>query len=151
MKTTAKKIFRNELETMGVYVPGKPIEEVKKEYGLDEVVKLASNENPLGPSPKAVENIIAKASQVNIYPDGAAMELRTTIAEKHGVNVENVVCGNGGEQILTMIAQAIINEGDNAIMADTTFGLYGSSVVHMGGKAINIPLKDYKHDVDKII
>jgi|LGOV01.1.fsa_nt_gb histidinol-phosphate aminotransferase len=149
--TINKNMFRRELENMGVYVPGKLVEEVMKEYGLTEVVKLASNENPLGPSPKAVANIIEKAGMVNIYPDGAALELRTAIAQKHGLQIENVICGNGGEQILTMMAQAIINEGDNAIMADTTFGLYGSSVSHMGGKAVKIPLKNYKHDFEKMI
>ena len=146
-----KDIFRKELKNMGVYIPGKPMEEVKKEYGLVEVIKLASNENPLGPSPKAIEKIMEKVSQINIYPDGASMELRAVLAEKHGLEIENVICGNGGEQLLSYITQALVNEGDNVIMADTTFVVTALGTDQMGGIVKKIPLKNYKHDFKKMI
>lgn len=133
------------------YVPGKPIEEVKKELGLEEVEKLASNENPLGPSPKAIEYVTKELSQMNIYPDATARGLKEAIASRYDLSYENIVLGNGGEQILSMIAQAFINEGDEAIMATTTFGLYGTSVTHMGGIPVKLPLKNYKHDVEGFI
>lgn len=147
----AKKLFRNELASIIPYVPGKPIEEVKKEYGIEEIEKLASNENPLGPSPKAIEAIKKEVENINIYPDATAMELRQKIAEKHGLSHDNVVVGSGGEQILQMIAQTFINSGDEAIMASTTFGLYGSSVSLMGGAPVKLPLKNYKHDFQGFI
>lgn len=147
----AKKLFRKELAKLIPYVPGKPIEEVKKELGIEEIEKLASNENPLGPSPKAIEEIKKEIEKINIYPDVSAMTLRQEIAKKYGLSFENVVVGNGGEQVLQMIAQTFINEGDEAIMADPTFEMYGTSVLHMGGTPIRLPLKDYKHDFEGFI
>lgn len=141
-----KSLFRKELASIIPYVPGKPIEEVKKEFGIEDIEKLASNENPLGPSPKAVDAIEKAAKSIHIYPDASAMELRQEIAKEYDLSHENVVVGNGGEQILMMIAQTFINEGEEAIMASTTFGLYGSSVTHMGGVPVKLPLKNYKHD-----
>lgn len=142
----AKSLFRKELASIIPYVPGKPIEEVKKELGIEDIEKLASNENPLGPSPKAIEAIKKEIENIHIYPDASVMLLRQEIAKGYDLSHDNVVVGNGGEQILMMIAQTFINEGEEAIMASTTFGLYGSSVTHMGGVPIKIPLKNYKHD-----
>lgn len=144
-------LFRNELASIRPYVPGKPIEEVKKEFGIDEIEKLASNENPLGPSPMAMEAIKKEVDNIHIYPDASAMLLRKEIAKEYDLSYDNVVVGNGGEQILSMIAQTFINAGDEAIMAATTFGLYGSSVTHMGGVPIKLPLKNYKHDFEGFI
>ncbi|WDV44609.1 histidinol-phosphate transaminase [Clostridiaceae bacterium M8S5] len=146
-----KSLYREQLATMNPYIPGKPIEEVKKEYGIEEIEKLASNENPLGPSPMAIDAIKNEVENIHIYPDAAAIKLRTTIAENCGLEYENVIVGNGGEQILSIVAQTFINDGDEAIMAKTTFGLYGSSVHHMGGVPVKIPLKKYAHDIDNMI
>ena len=147
----AKNLFRKELDVLRPYVPGKPIEEVQKEYGIDQIEKLASNENPLGPSPKAIEAIIREAAHINIYPDAYAMKLKQEIAKKTNLSHENIVTGNGGEQIIQIIAQTFINPGDEAIMADTTFGIYETSVLNMKGVAVTLPLKNYKHDIDGFI
>ena len=146
-----KNLFRNELSKLQPYVPGKPIEEVQKEYGLTHVVKLASNENQLGPSPKAVEAVKNELKNLNVYPDAGAMELRRELAKKYGLDLENIVVGNGGEQVLQIIAQTFINPGDEAIMAKTTFGIYANSVAHMGGIPVKLPLKDYKHDFEAFV
>jgi len=146
-----KSLFRKELANLKPYVPGKPIEEVQKEYGLDFIDKLASNENPLGPSPKAVEAIKREAEKVNLYPDAYAMELKLKLGDLYSLEHENIVLGNGGEQIISAIAQAFIDPGDEAIMSDLTFSLYETSVVHMGGKAVTVPLKGYKHDIEGYI
>lgn len=146
-----REIFREELKNLKQYSPGKPIEEVREEFGLERIVKLASNENPLGPSPKAIQSIQDTLNQINIYPDAAVVKLRSMIAEKHQVDIENVLCGSGGEQLLGIIAGTFINKSDNAIMVDTTFGLYETSVVSMGGEAIQIPLKDMAYDLDAMI
>ena len=142
-----KSLFRKELDLLKPYIPGKPVEEVQKEYNIDKIEKLASNENPLGPSLKAVEAIIKEVQNINFYPDAYAMKLKKAIAKKVDLTHENIIIGNGGEQILSMIAQTFINNGDEAIMADTTFGLYETSVLIMGGTVIKLPLKNYKHDL----
>lgn len=144
----SKTLFRKELDLLRPYVPGKPIEEVQEEYGIDQIEKLASNENPIGPSPKAVEAIIREANNINFYPDAYAMKLKEAIGKRYNLSHENIIVGNGGEQTLTMLAQVFINHGDEAIMADTTFGLYETSVLNMGGQPVKLPLKDYKHDLD---
>ncbi|MBU5675813.1 histidinol-phosphate transaminase [Alkaliphilus sp. MSJ-5] len=147
----SKNLFRKELDALRPYVPGKPIEEVQKEYGIDQIEKLASNENPLGPSPKAVEAIKREAENINIYPDAYAMKLKQEIAKRTNLSHENIVTGNGGEQIIQIIAQTFISHGDEALMADTTFGLYETSVLNMGGVPVQLPLKNYKHDLDGFI
>lgn len=150
-KEYTKSIFREELSELKPYVPGKPIEEVKKEYGIDEVVKLASNENQLGPSPKAVEAIKKELNNINIYPDAGAMELRRELAKKYGLEYDNIVVGNGGEQLLQVIAQTFINPEDEVLVAQTTFTILGNAVLHMGGYIVKVPLKDYKHDFEGFI
>ena len=147
----SRNLFRKELDLLRPYIPGKPIEEVQKEYNIDKIEKLASNENPLGPSPKAVEAIIREAKNINFYPDAYAMKLKEAIAEKVNLTHENIIVGNGGEQTLSMVAQTFINHGDEAIMADITFGLYETNVLNMGGVVVKLPLKNYKHDLDGFV
>jgi histidinol-phosphate aminotransferase len=144
----SKNLFRKELETLKPYVPGKPIEAVKKEFGLERIVKLASNENPLGPSPKAIEAIKKEADQVHLYPDPGAMALREVLEDKFGIPGERIVLGNGGEELIKLIAQTFIEEGDEAIMGLPSFSLYEIAVSHMGGVCHQVPLtKDLKHDL----
>lgn len=145
-KAVEKSLFRKELSSLRPYIPGKPIEEVQKEYGIKEIIKLASNENQLGPSPKAIEAVKREAENINIYPDPGCMELRRALAKKYGLEVENIIVGNGGEQILQIIAQTFINNGDEAIMADTTFTILGIAVEHMGGKCVMVPMDGYKQN-----
>lgn len=145
-KGMKKSLFKNELSTLNSYVPGKPIEEVEKEYGIEKVIKLASNENQLGPSPKAIEAIKREIENINIYPDPGCMELRKALGKKYGLPYDNIVCGNGGEQVLQVIAQTFINSYDEAIMADTTFTILGISVEHMGGKSVKVSMDGYKQN-----
>lgn len=146
-----KNIFRNELANLKPYVAGKSIESVKKEFGIVNIEKLASNENPLGPSPLAIDAILKEVGSINIYPDPAAMALREKLAKSYNLDYENILVGNGGEQLLQIIAQTFINAGDEAIMADTTFDVYGTSVSFLGGVPVKIPLKKYKHDFEKFV
>jgi histidinol-phosphate aminotransferase len=147
-----QNLYRKELADLKKYVPGKPVEEVKKEYGLDEIIKLASNENPLGPSPKAIEAIREEAANIHIYPDGNAASLKNELSKKYNLKPENFLLGNGGEEVIKLIAQALINEGDEAIMASPSFALYEICVNHMGGKSIKIPLKDnFEHDFEAFV
>jgi histidinol-phosphate aminotransferase len=148
----AKSIFRNDLDGLGVYVPGKSSEMVMKEFGLTEIIKLASNENPLGPSKLAVEAIKNEAANVNIYPDPTASALKEKLGAKYGFKESEIIIGNGGEEILKMLAMATINRGDEAIMAEPTFSLYDISVSYMGGVSVKIPLKeDLSMNLDAMI
>lgn len=141
-------IFRKELKGLNEYVPGKPIEDVMKEYGLTSIVKLASNENPLGPSKKAIEAIKKEAENIHIYPDGAALELRQKLADKHGIDMKQILIGSGGEQILKLLAHTFVNEGDEVIFGAPSFALYDIMASHIGAKCISVPLtKDFKHDL----
>ncbi len=145
-------LFRKELETLKKYVPGKPIEEVKHEYGLTDIVKLASNENPLGASPKAKAAIIDAVAQVHIYPDGAAAELREKLADFYGISADMIMFGNGGEEIIKMLAYAMISKDDEVIFAWPSFSLYDIATNLMGGKSISIKtVGDYKHDFKAFI
>lgn len=141
------KLIRPEISTLTKYVPGKPIEEVQREYGLTEVVKLASNENPLGPSPKAKAAVEKMLDQLHLYPDGGSVKLRTAIAEKFGIDPEQVAVGTGLDEILRLISQTFLNNGEEAVMADLTFPVYSHSVKLMGGKCVVVPVKDFTHDL----
>ncbi len=143
-----KQKFRKELAQFRPYVPGKPIEEVKREYGLEEIEKLASNENQLGPSPMAVEAIINEVQKINFYPEASAIDLKKALAERLNVTVDNLVIGNGGEDVLQLIAQTFINEGDEVIVAGPSFAIYTTSCSLMGGKVVNIPFKGLEYDLE---
>ncbi len=143
-------MFRKEIKGIKKYVPGKPIEDVMKEYNLTSIIKLASNENPLGPSKFAIEAIKEEADKIHIYPDGAALELREKLAKRFGLDMDSVLVGSGGEQILRLIPQTFINEGDEVIFATPSFALYEIFSSHMGAKRISIPLtEDFKHDFEE--
>ncbi|QMV44391.1 histidinol-phosphate transaminase [Cohnella cholangitidis] len=130
-----------------VYQPGKPVEDVKRELGLTEVIKLASNENPFGSSPKAKEAIAREMENISIYPDGAAVELTNAIAKRFGVNTDQVIFGAGSDEIILMIARAFLVPGDETIMADQTFPQYKHNVQIENATIIEVPLKDGTHDL----
>lgn len=142
-------MFRKQLETLRPYIPGKSIEKVKEEYQLTSVNKLASNENPLGPSPKAIEAMKEAVETVHIYPDPSVSKLSKVIRDKYQINEDEIIFGNGGEELIKLVAQTFINPEDEAIMSKPTFGLYHSSVTHMGGVGIEVPSKiGFGHDLD---
>lgn len=132
------------------YSPGKPIEEVKRELGLTSVVKLASNENNLGPSPCALEAITETAARLNLYPDAASFDLRAAVAEHQGVSPGQLVFGNGSDEIIQMIGLAFLLPGDAVIQADPSFVRYEASAILNGCECIKVPLTDWTHDLDAI-
>ena len=146
-----KCLFKNEVTSAKPYVPGKPIEELKRELGIDEIEKLASNENPLGPSPKAMEAISKEIKNIYLYPESNVTQLKEKLAEKYNLSTDNIVVGNGGEELLKTIAETFINPGDEAIMANPSFDKYSSEVSLMGGVVVKIPLKNYKHDFEAFV
>jgi len=133
------------------YVPGKSIEEVQKEFGAKKWVKLASNENLLGPSPKAIAAIRNELPNVHLYPEGPCTVLRKTLAEKLAISEKKVVISNGADNLILMIANAFVNEGDEVMMADPTFSVYTNVTQMMGGKPIKVKLKDFTHDLESML
>lgn len=129
------------------YVPGKPIEELQREMGLARVVKLASNENPLGPSPKAIAVLTEGAATLHRYPDGGAFRLREALADRWKVTSDHVILGNGSDEILGLLARTFLSPGDEAVMADHTFVIYKMEVMAAHGKAVTVPLRQWRHDL----
>ncbi|MDA8234990.1 MAG: histidinol-phosphate transaminase [Clostridia bacterium] len=141
-------LVREVVKDLKRYVAGKPIDEVKRELGLEEIVKLASNENPFGPSPKAVEAMVQAAPKMHIYPDGNSYYLKEALARELGVNPEQLFLANGSDEVIQMIAVTFVNPGDEAIMATPTFPRYQPTVMMMNGVTHEIPLKDQSHDLE---
>ncbi|GAB7387524.1 histidinol-phosphate transaminase [Bacillaceae bacterium] len=129
------------------YQPGKPIEEVKRELGLTDVIKLASNENPFGFSPRVREAIAQEIGLLHIYPDGASSELRSALAAFLGVGEEELIFGNGSDEVVQLICRAFLEPGDRTITAAPTFPQYRSNSVIEGAEVVEIPLKDGVHDL----
>lgn len=141
------KPFINEIRP---YKPGKPIDEVKRELGLDEVVKLASNENPFGVSEKVKTALAAKLDELTIYPDGASFELRSKLAEYHGVDMDEIVLGNGSNEIIEFIGRGFVDHGDEVVSSQYAFLVYPLLTKVCDGKYIQVPAKDYAYDLDAI-
>ena len=130
------------IESIDPYKPGKPLEELEREYGVRDSIKLASNENPLGPSPKAVEAIRTGMESLHRYPDGHGYELVAKLSEKLGVDSENIVLGNGSDDIIAMLTRALLKPGDEAILPQPSFLMYEISVRSVGAVPVVVPLDD---------
>ncbi|MGD8189218.1 histidinol-phosphate transaminase [Brevibacillus ginsengisoli] len=131
-----------------VYQPGKPIDDVKRELGLSEVIKLASNENPYGCSPKVKEAITSQLDSLAIYPDGGSLALRWELAEYLQVKPEELIFGNGSDEVVQLITRAYLEPGTNTVMAAPTFPQYRSNALIDGAELIEVPLVDGVHDLD---
>ena len=147
-----KKILaRKSILDLSPYIPGKPIEDVKRELGLSEVIKLASNETSVGPSPLAVEAIKKEVENINLYPEASGRILREKIAHKLKIDKEMIIIGNGADDVIDLIGMAFINEGEEIIIGETTFPAYKIAVKIMGGKLTTVKLKDFRFDLDEIL
>ncbi|OQW98589.1 MAG: histidinol-phosphate transaminase [Elusimicrobia bacterium A5] len=143
-----KNFVRKNVLNFQPYIPGKPIDDVKREFNLKEVVKLASNENPLGPSQKAVSAIKKNLNKINIYPDGYCFELRKKIAAIYDVGENQIIFGNGTDEIIELIGKTFLNPEDEIIVSEHAFIRYKMAGDLMGCKVIEVPMKNYKHDLN---
>lgn len=143
-----EEIARQVIFDIQPYVPGKPIEEVERELGIKGVIKMASNENPFGPSPRAVKAMGEALGKVSLYPDGNCFYLKEALSKKLGVEVENLVLGNGSDEILKLLAEAFLNPGDEVIIAQPSFSEYTFVAKIMGARCVYVPLKDFTHDLE---
>jgi histidinol-phosphate aminotransferase len=135
------------IQSIKPYVPGKPIEELQRELGIEDAVKLASNENPLGPSPKAVEAVYKVISGLNRYPDGSGFYLKNVLSENLAVNQEGLITGNGSNELIDIAVRTFMTAGDEAIMGVPSFVVYPLAVQSVGAKAVQVPLKEWRHDL----
>ncbi|MEW6672355.1 MAG: histidinol-phosphate transaminase [Thermodesulfobacteriota bacterium] len=130
------------------YKPGKPLEELEREYGISDSIKLASNENPLGPSPKALEAVRGALMNLHRYPDGSGFKLKRRIAEKFGVDSGRVVLGNGSDEIIGMLTRAFLQPGDAVILPTPSFLMYAILARSAGAAPVYVPLKELSLDLN---
>ena len=140
------------VRTQPVYEPGKPIEYVARELGLDPatIIKLASNENPWGPSPLAVAAAKRAMEEGELYPDGGCFELRQKLAAKWGLGADQFVIGNGSNEIIELLGHVFIGAGDEVVMGAPAFVVYKLVTLLFGAKAVEVPLVNWRHDLGKI-
>ncbi len=136
------------IETIQPYQGGKPIEEVQREIGIEDIIKLASNENPLGPSPMAMEAIKRAAGRVNLYPDGNAFYLKNELAEHLEITPECLIFGNGSHDVLQIIGETYISPDDEVIYSESAFLVYMLVTIICGATSVVTPRRDYAHDLD---
>jgi histidinol-phosphate aminotransferase len=136
-----------------VYEPGKPVEELARDLGLreEEIIKLASNENPLGPSPKALDAMRRTLERAHFYPDGGGYDLRGAVAERLGVSRENIVLGNGSNEIIEFIGHAFLGPGDEVVVARHSFAVYKLMAQLFGADTVEVPDPEYTADLDAML
>ncbi len=143
------KLTRKNIFNIKPYLVGKPTEELAKEMGITkEIIRLNSNENPLGPSPKALEAMKEGLPKVNYYPDDNCYYLTQALTKKLGVDENELIISNGSAEILDFIAKCFVDPGDEVIMADQSFVIYPIVITIANGKIVSVPMKDFRHDLD---
>lgn len=141
-------IVRKNIEGVKPYVAGKPIEETRREFKLKEIIKLASNENPLGPSPKAVEAIKKNAAAVNRYPDSQGYYLKHKLARRLNLKPSSLCLGNGSDELIDTVIKTFVEDDETVLTADTTFLEYGIIASVNNRKVVTVPLRYFKYDLD---
>lgn len=142
--------FISQIEKLTPYVAGTPIEVVAEAYGLERVVKLASNESPLPPFPEVLEVITGKFESLNRYPDAEARQLRAALAERYAVDPGQVILGNGSCELLIWLSLIFLEPGTEAVFSDPTFLVYEEVTLARGARAVKVPLKDFANDLEAL-
>ena len=136
------------------YLPGKPISELERELGISQIIKLASNENPLGPSPRALKAARESLEEIHLYPDGGGFELRAALADHYGLSMEQITLGNGSNDVLELIARAFLSHGTEAVYSEHAFAVYPIVTQATGAKGVVVPAHNgsrgpkTSHDLD---
>ena len=130
------------------YIPGKPIEELERELGLRNSIKLASNENPLGPSPRAEDAIRGALANIHRYPDGSGYYLKRALSERYGIPAEQIILGNGSNQLLDLLVRTFFRPGMNAVTSERTFVVYPMAMQAVGGECRAAPMSGETYDLD---
>lgn len=148
MTTQWESLANEHILGIAPYEPGKPIEELERELGIANAIKLASNENPLAPSDRVQKALLAALSALNRYPDGSGFYLRQALAKKHGVAAEQVILGNGSNELIELLVRTFLKPGDEAIVPHPSFVVYPMIVQAAGGIRVMVMLKDYRLDLE---
>jgi histidinol-phosphate aminotransferase len=139
---------RKEIFGLSLYKPGRPIEEIQRELGLKKVIKLASNENALGPSPLAIKAVQKELARIHRYPDSQSFYLKQKLAQIWGISASNIIVSNGSDEIINLILRAFLNKGDEVILAEPTFLIYEIASKIAGAKVVKVQLKDFRYDLE---
>jgi histidinol-phosphate aminotransferase len=143
-----RRHWRSVLDEVAPYDAGKPLEAVARELGVEAVLRLSSNESPIGPSPRVIEAIRREAPRVHLYPDGGATEVRQALAGRLGVGSESIVVGNGADELLAMLAGAALDPGDEVVIPQPAFEPYGTEATLAGAVVVASPLREYDQDLE---
>ena len=145
-----KKLTRDGVEDLVPYPPGKPIEELERELGITGSIKLASNENPLGPSPKAVQAIMDHVGGLHRYPDGSGYYLKTKLSKTFGMPMERIILGNGSNELIELMIRTFLSPGEHVVQAFPTFLMYEKVVKGAGGRMTSVPLSNFRLDLSAV-
>ena len=148
MTTQWESLANEHILGIAPYEPGKPVEELEREVGIHDAIKLASNENPLAPSGKVQQAIVAALPHLNRYPDGSGHYLRQALATKHDVGADQVILGNGSNELIELIVRSFLKSGDEAVVPHPSFVVYPMIVQAAGGIRVMVMLKDYRLDLE---
>src|SRR6059058_1867020 len=148
MSTQWESLANEHILGIAPYEPGKPIDELERELGIHDAIKLASNENPLPPSGRVQRAILAAVNHLNRYPDGSGFYLRQALAKKHGVSPDQVVLGNGSNELIELLVRTFLRPGDEAVVPHPSFVVYPMIVQAAGGVRVMVMLKDFRLDLD---
>jgi histidinol-phosphate aminotransferase len=144
-------LFRSSIDGLVPYEPGKPVEEVQRELGLEHVVKLASNEGPFPPFPSALEAMERASLELNRYPDGGVWALRAELAARSGVAFEELIVGSGADGIIDLLSQATLDPGDDVVCGWPSFPSYVLDAAKLGAEARRVPLRDHTYDLEAML
>ena len=147
----AESFFKPAVRDIVPYEPGKPVEEVQRELGLERVVKLASNEGPYGPFPEALEALARGAQELNRYPDGGAYRLRAALAERHDLRLEQIAPGAGSDGVVDYLSQLALEPGDEIVCGWPSFPSYVIDAVKLGAVPRKVPLKEHRYDLEAML
>lgn len=136
------------VQALSPYQPGKPIDELEREYGISNIIKLASNENPLGPSPKVLSTIQNELTELSRYPDGNGFALKKALSTKHAVEINQITLGNGSNDILEILTRAFVTPDHEVIFSQHAFAVYPIVTQAVGAKAVVVPAKNWGHDLN---
>lgn len=142
-----QRVVSPHISSIPPYVPGKPLEELEREYGITDALKMASNENPLGPSPGSLQALRDHLNRVHMYPEDGAPLLRSALARRFGIRSESVILGNGSDEVLSLCCHLFVRPGSESIVGSSTFSMYRIFTEGYGGRVIRVPMRDHEFDL----
>lgn len=151
LKSVLRQFFKSFIQSVKPYEPGKPIKELERELGLRSVIKLASNENPLGPSGKAIRAMRRAIREVHLYPESTCYYLVKRLEQELGVSDKQIIVGNGSNEIIELLARGFISEGDEVLSSEATFLVYPILSQVCGAKYVTVPMKNHRYDLERIL